>query len=188
MGIVDIKGRYVNAFRWDQKNPRKIWTLLLDLSDKLSLIYLEDVNLPRKPGKIEEKYSASGGLAVNFGIWQGFLIALNIPYVLVHPSSWQAVYGIYHWKKLQAKGQPAKSPLDLARDYFLDASLEFQADSGIAVGLLLAKLAAHDATRGLDRGALREVRQESPRRRKRPPGPSKRPRPPFYGSGGLRVQ
>jgi hypothetical protein len=167
MGIVDSQGRYVNAFRWDQKNPRKIWTLLLDLSDKLSLIYLEDVNLPRKPGKIEEKYSASGGLAVNFGIWQGFLIALNIPYVLVHPSSWQAVFGIYRWKQRKAKNDMVLSPLELARNHFPDAPLKFEADSGIAVGLLLAKLAAHDALRGRDRGAEREVRQEVMKQRKK---------------------
>jgi len=27
MGIVDSQGRYVSSFRWDQKNPKKIWNL-----------------------------------------------------------------------------------------------------------------------------------------------------------------
>jgi len=137
--------------------------LLLDYSDKLSLIYLEDVNLPLKPGKIEDRFSASGGLAVNFGIWQGFLIALNIPYVLVHPNTWQAIFEIRRWKQLQAKGIPVKSPLELAREKFPDAPLQYEADSGCAVGLLLAKLAAADTTRGKDRGAEREVRQRTHR-------------------------
>ena len=65
------------------------------------MVYLEDVNLPAKPAcGIDDSYSASGGLAINFGIWQGFMIGLNIPYVLVHPSSWQKIYGIRNWKKL----------------------------------------------------------------------------------------
>jgi len=137
------------------------------------LIYLEDVNLPSKPAAgIDDRWSGSGGLAVNFGIWQGFLIALNLPYVLVAPATWQAVFGIHRWKKLQEKGLPVKSPLELAREHFPDAPLEYKADSGCAVRLLLAKLAAHDTTRGIDRGAMREVRQRtSPGRRRKPPSP-----------------
>ncbi len=79
--------------------------------------------------------------------------------VLIRPQTWQAGCGLYTWKKRLEVDPFADTPLLLARRLWPDASLEFQADDGKAVGLLLASLARSDASMGVDRLAIQAKAQ-----------------------------
>ncbi len=83
-------------------------------------------------------------------------MALGQPVVLVRPQTWQACHGLYTWKKRLEDDPFADTPLLLARRLWPDASLEFQADDGKAVGLIIAALALSDASRGIDRLGLQQ--------------------------------
>jgi len=84
------------------------------------------------------------------GIWQGFLIALELPVTLIPPQTWQAAHALYHWQARLKEDPSIFTPLTYARRLWPDAPLEFQADDGQAVGLLLAALAVSDDLRGID--------------------------------------
>ncbi len=105
------------------------------------------------------RYSAGSNLLIDSEIWQGWLLALGLPVILVRPQTWQACHGLYTWKKRLEDDPFADTPLILARRLWPDASLEFQADDGKAVGLLIAALALSDAHKGVDRLGLQQKAQ-----------------------------
>jgi len=159
LGIIDQDGHYFASKRWNRRDPRQLYILLQSINDLVVLVYLEDVNLPPDDG-LGNRFSSSSNLMVNSGIWQGWLIALGHQVVLVRPTSWQAAVGLFNWKKRQQKNEPVESPLVLARRLYPEAPLEFQADDGQAVGLLLASLAYQDAQNGIDRAAMQQLVQQ----------------------------
>jgi hypothetical protein len=93
------------------------------------MVYLENINLPQvgAPG-VDNRYSAGSNLLINAGIWQGFLIALELPVIQIPPQTWQAAHGLFRWQSLLRKDPSAETPFTLARRLWPDAPLEFQAD------------------------------------------------------------
>src|SRR5208337_4458586 len=141
LGIIDQDGHYFSSRRWDRRDPRQLYILLQSINDLVVVVYLEDINLPTTAEAVENRWSAGSNLLVNSGIWQGWLIALSLPVVMIPPATWQAAVGLFRWQKRQKNGEPVESPLDLARRLYPEAPLEFQKDDGQAVSLLLASLA-----------------------------------------------
>jgi hypothetical protein len=109
----------------------------------------------------------NNALLVNWGIWQGFLLAAALPFALVHPATWQTAHGLRNWQAAAKIDPAAPSPLSLARRLWPTAPLEFQADDGKAVALLLANLALQDAAAGIDRQALAAVAQVKAKARRK---------------------
>jgi hypothetical protein len=103
---------------------------------------------------------------INFGMWQGMIIAAGLAFDVISPLTWQAAYGLTSWAKKQADGISCHSPLTLARHLWPAAPLDFQADDGKAVGLILADLARRDHFAGIDRGAIREQAQTKTKAKK----------------------
>ena len=161
IGILDRAGGVVGAHRWQVKNPVLLYNLLSIIRGLIDNIYIELVQtFPQKDSGFQNK---NQGLLVNLGIWQGWCLALGLPAVLVSPLTWQAVFGMSHWQ-----ARKAESPLELARRLWPGAPLQYQADDGRAVGLLLAELARRDSLAGLDRAAVQgEKREKEKMRRKR---------------------
>lgn len=160
IGIIDQAGAYVLAERWNRKEPRALYNILNNIVSMVGMVYLEDVNMPQNPAAgIENRFSGASNLLVNLGIWQGWLIALDLPYVLIPPATWQTAVGLFRWKSIQKKNPSAPGPIDRARQFWPAAPLQFQADDGKAVGLLLADFARRDYLQKIDRGAIREQSQ-----------------------------
>jgi hypothetical protein len=172
VGIIDSAGKFVAAHRWNLKNPIYIYdNILLRMKGLRVKAYLEDINIPITGAGIDNRFSASSNLWVNFGIWQGWLMAAGLAYDLISPATWQAAAGLFQWKKkiMEASfgGPRIDSPLTLARRLWPSAPLEFQADDGKAVGLHLAALALQDHHNGIDRGEVRARAQEKAKRKKK---------------------
>jgi len=168
IAVLDSRGEFIAAHRWQSKNPANLYQLLLTIrGDIFKPIYLEMVN--PHPGEGLGFVVRNHSLLVNWGIWQGFLIAAGLPFVLVHPATWQTAHGLRNWQAAARLNPQALSPLSLARRLWPTAPLEFQADDGKAVALLLADLARQDAASGIDRAALAQVSQAKAKtlRRKR---------------------
>lgn len=152
LGILDGQGGFLAAWRWNQKTPLYLYDKLLLFKDLIGAVYLEMVRVfPR-----EQKgfITQNQGLLVNSGIWQGWLLTLNLAFLQIDPATWQAAQKLLHWQKRREKDQRQHSPLTLARSRWPAAPLEYQADDGKAVALLLADLAYKDHREGIDRGAL----------------------------------
>ena len=174
IGILDSAGRVVGAHRWQAHKPVILHNLLYLIKDIVCNIYIELVQtFPQKESGFQNR---NQGLLVNFGIWQGWCLALGLPWVQVSPLTWQAAYGLSHWQ-----ARKGESPLELARRLFPGAPLEFKADDGRAVGLLLAELARRDRLSGLDRAAVQVVNQEKRKEKAR----SKRALKKLAGAAGL---
>ena len=161
IGIVDRRGQFVGAHRWNAKSPRDIYIILYNIRDRVINVYIENVNLPTTGTGIDNQFSATGNLLINTGIWHGWLIALCLDYCEVAPATWQAAHGLFQWKrKLSEARAPGSlvphSPLSLARSQWPQAPLEFKADDGKAVGLLLADLARRDNRAGIDRAVMQQ--------------------------------
>ena len=127
------------------------------------MAYIEEVGLFRQVGTGQMMQSQP--LLINFGVWLGFLIALGIPYRQVKPAAWQARFGLRHWAKEKKPG-----PLPLARSYWPAAPLEHLADSGPAVGLLLAEMARRDLLASLLAPALPPARSRPKKKRRQVQG------------------
>ena len=151
LGIVDSSGQFVGAGRWDNKEPRNIYNILREYRERINIVYLENINLPTGGAGIDNKFCATGNLLINTGIWQGWLIALDLPVISIAPITWQAAVGLHRWKSKLIANPAGQTPLILARSSWPGAPLEYQADDGKAVGLLLAGLAQRDARAGIDR-------------------------------------
>lgn len=156
LGILDSKRGFLAAWRWNQKAPLYLYNKLVLYRELIGRVYLEMVRVfPREQkGFITQNQS----LLVNSGIWQGWLLSLGLPYLQVDPTTWQAAQKLLHWQKKREKDPRQHSPLTLARSRWPTAPLEYQADDGRAVALLLADLACRDHQEGVDRGALQEAR------------------------------
>ncbi len=131
------------------------------------VVYLENINLPSTGDDIDNRWSAGSNLLVNSGIWQGWLMALELPVVLVRPQTWQAAHDLHHWQSRLKEDPGADTPLIVARRNWPDAPLEFKADGWKAVGLLLAALAFSDRFRGIDRAAMQQQAQEKRQKAKK---------------------
>jgi hypothetical protein len=164
-GIIDHDGRYVLAERWCRKDPRATYNILYKYKDRVLIVYLEDINLPQA-APLGNQFSGGSNLLINSGIWQGWLIALDLPYVLVRPQTWQAAHGLHHWQARQKKNPAAPSPVSRARDLWPVAPLQFQADDGKGVGLLLSDFARRDHLAGIDRQAVRDQASEKAKLKK----------------------
>ena len=152
IGILDAQGKYYAAHRWDSREPVKLYNILILIKGMVDRIYLELINA--HPGEGIGDVVNNMALVQNWGIWQGFCIAAGLPFVLVHPATWQAAYGLRSWQARQKISPAAPSPLSLARQLWPGAPLPCLADDGKAVGLLLADLARRDSLAGIDRAAL----------------------------------
>lgn len=155
LGILDSRRGFLAAWRWNQKNPLYLYNKLVLFRELIGGVYLEMVRVfPREQqGFISQNQS----LLVNSGIWIGWLLSLGMPYLQVDPATWQAAHQLQFWKKRQEPDPRQHSPLSLARSRWPSAPLEYQADDGKAVALLLADLACRDHHDGIDRGALQEA-------------------------------
>ena len=156
MGVLDQAGHLVTAVRWDQKDPAQIYHRLELMREQVSRVYLEEVNLPQTGAGLNFQHTPQA-LLVNQGIWLGWLIALSLPVALIPPQTWQAATGLHRWKSNLIKNPTGPTPLNLARRSWPTAPLEFQADDGRAVGLLLADLARRDHWLGIDRRELQKA-------------------------------
>lgn len=165
LAVIDSRGEYVAAHRWDTKEPEKLYQALLIVKTLVPYIYLEQINV--HPGEGIGNVVRNSALVENVGIWKGFLMAAGLPWVLVHPGTWQAGLGLRNWQKLQAKGINCHSPLSLARLMWPGAPLEHKADDGKAVALLLAEFARRDRQKGIDRAALNEFNAAKLKEKKR---------------------
>ncbi len=80
-----------------------------------------------------QKGSSNFKFGMNFGMWQGMLKALGVPYELVPPSVWM---GSYNLRKKNSKSD--KPALDLARDKYPGVDLRFKKHHDRAESLLIA--------------------------------------------------
>lgn len=178
IGIIDRAGGFIAAHRWNKKAPARLFDLILSIRGEIdNYIYLELVQtFPQMASGFQ---NLNQGLLVNLGIWQGFLMAARVEFELISPRLWQNAHNLTAWQKKQAAGLPQPSPLDLARLIWPAAPLEFLADDGKAVALLLADLSRRDFLAGLDRRPARVARQlkEKARRQKRRQAQKEQPQP-----------
>ena len=165
IGVIDERGQFVAAHRWNTRQPRRLYEFILLIKDDIDKIYLELIQVfPQK----ETGFISQGQSTIaNWGLWQGFLIAANLPFDIISPLTWQACFKLTSWQAKQKDGIVCHSPLTLARSLWPGAPLEYQVDDGKAVGLILADLSRRDCLAGIDRGALRAVAQEKTKIKKR---------------------
>ncbi len=147
MAVVDQAGHYLAAARWSKPRPRSIFHRLEALQGGLQAVYLEQVRVFPRAGMAHVTQGQS--LLVNQGIWQGWLIALALPYRLIDPATWQSQAGLFHWRKKLAANPRSHSPLTMARQVWPQAPYTSQPDDGIAVALILADLARRHHAMGL---------------------------------------
>ena len=157
IGIIDSRGQFVSAHRWDRKNPARLYSIILSLKGMVDKIYIELIQtFPQKDVGFITRNQAT---LVNYGIWQGMLYAAGVPFVTISPITWQAATGLRSWQAKQKLNPAAPSPLSLARQLWPAAPLPYLADDGKAVGLLLADLARRDSLAGIDRAAIQAQAQ-----------------------------
>lgn len=154
LGVLDAAGRYVAAHRWSEREPVKLYNILLLLRGSVDIVYIEMINA--HPGEGLGHVVRNQALIENLGTWKGFCIAAGVPFVLIHPHTWQRASGLWRWQARQKANPVAPSPLSRARHLWPAAPLPCLADDGKAVGLLLAELSRRDHLKGIDRGALQE--------------------------------
>jgi hypothetical protein len=163
LGIVRLDGSLVHCSRCPAV-PAQAYQRLLLARDDIAAVYLEAVHAHAPQGLAHVVQTSP--LLVNFGFWQGLLFALGLAPVLIHPHSWQREYGLHNWSRRRAQGLQVPTPLEEARRLWPDAPLQFKADDGKGVALLLAGLAARDARLGVDRAAMIEANQAQAQRAK----------------------
>ena len=105
------------------------------------LRWIKTFELPSLLAAIEKVHSmpkqgvaSSFKFGTNFGIWQGRLQALEIPYIFVTPQKWQKVVF-----DSMTKGDRKAMSLDLARRLYLWADLRLKKHHGRAEALLIAR-------------------------------------------------
>lgn len=181
IGIIDHAGKFVFCQRWSEKNP--VSALYILNRPDIEIVYLEVISSFTKEtttGQIVRNQST----LVNFGLWQGFILAAGYHFGpgggahLISPRTWQAIpgYDLTSWQKrteAYEAGGPHQfaprpdSPLTLARRLWPSAPMPCEADSGKAVGLLLANLARLDHARGIDRGEINRANEIKEKTRKK---------------------
>lgn len=107
------------------------------LTYHIRLAALEQVHSMPRQG-----VSSTFKFGTNYGIWQGILSALSVPYVTVTPRNWQK--GLV----LPSAGPtPKQRSLAVARSLFPNADLSRQKDHGRADALLIAWWAKRETGR-----------------------------------------
>lgn len=152
IALIDRRGAFIVAHRWMPRDPAKLYRFILTAAPEVrGPVYLEAVHA--HPGEGLGFVVRNQSLMVNWGIWQGFLIAAGLSFALIHPATWQTANGLKSWKAKQATNPAAPGPLSLARRLWPTAPLDVAADDGKAVALILADLARRDNLTGIDRNA-----------------------------------
>ena len=170
IAIIDSRGQFVAAHRWQGKDPASLYQLLISIAGEIdnNQVYIERVQ--NRPGEGLAFVLNNFALIENAGIWQGFILAAGLAPVLVHPATWQNAFNLAKWQA-KAKANPnSPTPLTLARQLWPAAPLACLADDGKAVALILAALAHRDKLSGLDRAALncsREIKAKAERAKAR---------------------
>jgi hypothetical protein len=162
IAVLDAHGGFLAAHRWTDKEPARLYRFLASIAPTLTGIYLEKVRVfPREEvGFITNNQ----GLLVNSGIWQGWMIALNIPFVELDPATWQVATGLHHWRKNLERNPRALTPLTLARQLWPSAPLQYEPDSGKAVALILADLCRKDHRLQISRVKVPTKKPRKPRK------------------------
>ena len=190
-GVVDSQGNYVDCWRWREVDPLHAWYRLMNHMEDIAEVLIETVRIFAREGM--GKAVTGQKLLENAGRWKQMVALLELPWREIVPTSWQAKFGLHNWRKKELElarlGLPT-SPLALARVRFPEAPLEFLADDGKAVGLLLADLARLESPMGKnDRfrgpsGNDRGVTKAKGRAKKTPPlTPGLKRNPPLGGRG-----
>ncbi len=164
LGVLDAQGGFIGAWRWDSKAPINIYNRLILCRDMVNIVYIELIQT--FPQESKGFITRNQSTLINFGQWQGMLIAAGLPFCTISPLTWQSKVGLTSWQKKQKDGIACHSPLSLARSIWPNAPMEFEADSGKAVGLLLADLARRDHLAGIDRAALQAQAQAKTKAKK----------------------
>jgi hypothetical protein len=155
LGMLDSRGGFLACWRWNQKDPLYLYNKLLLFRDLIGEVYLELIQtFPQKEKGIITRNQAT---LVNWGIWQGWLMAAGLPFLIISPLTWQACHNLTGWASKLEKNIKTHSPLTLARAKWPVAPLEHKVDDGKAVALLLADLSCRDHQKGINRRALQEV-------------------------------
>ncbi len=165
LGILGEHGEFIAAHRWRARDPRRLYDVLTLAKDSLSLVYLEAVRVfPR-----EEKgfITQNQGLLVNSGMWQGYLTALGLPFVMVDPATWQTAQGLFRWQQKLKKDAGSPTILTQAAARWPGAPFNTRPDDGVAAALLIAELALKDQVRGIDRESLQLAISEKKKVKKR---------------------
>ncbi len=163
LGILDSQGGFLGSWRWNHRDPLYLYNKLLLFKELIGGVYLEMVRVFPK----EEKgfITQNQSLLVNSGIWQGWLITLGLSYLQIDPNTWQAAQKLLSWRKRHEKDPRQHTPLTLARVRWPAAPLEFKADGGKAVALLLADLALKDHREGVDRSVIQQAAAEKKKKK-----------------------
>lgn len=104
----------------------KILTAWVEGIKEPVICYLEQVSA--MPG---QGVSSMFSFGVSYGVVQGVLSALNIPFVLVTPQAWKKRAGLIHAEKDKAR--------TTAQQLFPSADLSRKKDTGRADALLIAR-------------------------------------------------
>jgi hypothetical protein len=152
-GVVNLAGRYVQAWRWREEDPQQTFYNLDAYRYRVISVYREKVNIYR--GMPIDIILNTQPLMVNDGKWEVMLKLLDLVSYRLLPGQWQRKVGLYRWRSAQARlhlngKDVALCPLNMARLIFPDAPLRAQADDGMAVGLLIAEAARQDYLNGID--------------------------------------
>ena len=114
--FTSIQQAFHDLFQWKNNNCT------------IKIAILEKVNAMPNEG-----VTSSFKFGTNYGMWQGVLTALRIPFKLVHPRTWQK--GLVY--KTDGKDSKERS-LTVARRLFPDVDLHRKKDHGKADALLMA--------------------------------------------------
>ena len=166
--VIDRAGAYVLAWRWDIKAPATSYNKLLYFKGSIIKAYIEIIRI--FPRETKGFITQGQGVIKNSGIWLGWLMALGLDQgqiSYIDPITWQAPADLHHWQNKQKANPTQHSPLTLARSLYPGAPLEFQADDGKAVALLLARLARGDHLVGINRNQIKAQALEKRKAQKR---------------------
>lgn len=143
--VINDNKQYVDSGRWPKGGIKTVIGQIFPISELIAFAYIEEIHFhSHVPFATAKKMQP---LLVNFGIWQGILGTMSIPYELITPVGWQARVGLTSWKKkLTSTPNPMLTPLGMAMTLFPQANLRFQTQDGEAVALLLAECAHREYT------------------------------------------
>lgn len=86
MALISTDLSFIEVQVFKHSTPADLASQLLSKQDLISMAYLEGVNAMPKQG-----VSSTFKFGMNYGLWQGMLTALNIPFQRVYPLKWQTV-------------------------------------------------------------------------------------------------
>lgn len=137
-----VCGREIDVRDWESLEEMgeqlRTWQLLYPIHSAAiekvhAHVYLKR---DRRTGAVvaqSQKGSANFDFGANYGMWQGLMVGLGIPYELVPPSEWQPTFQLR-----KKRGKNDKPSLDVAREKYPGAPLKFKKYHGRADALLIA--------------------------------------------------